>query len=297
MLDNKKNEYWLIKDLLIETHLDIEKRQLNKGKLGIQTGFVELDKMLTGLEPGDNIVVAARPSMGKTALALNIINYVSYRYRDKGPCVFFSLEMEGKQLLHRLISMNTKINLSNIRSGNIDKDSWNKINNAANFIRNFNLIIDDTPGMTTFDIEQKLTQIATKHGKPSLILIDYLQFILPQRRSMTELEAVTSNSRDVKNIAKKFDTPVILLSQLNRGVEGRKEKRPQLADLRQSGAIEQDADVVMFLYRDDYYNPDTDKKNIAEVIIAKQRNGPTGTVELYWFGEYQLFASLEKRGG
>lgn len=297
MLDNKKNEYWLIKDLLIETHLDIEKRQLNKGKLGIQTGFVELDKMLTGLEPGDNIVVAARPSMGKTAFALNIINYVSYRYRDKGPCVFFSLEMEGKQLLHRLISMNTKINLSNIRSGNIDKDSWNKINNAANFIRNFNLIIDDTPGMTTFDIEQKLTQIATKHGKPSLVLIDYLQFILPQRRSMTELEAVTSNSRAVKNIAKKFDTPVILLSQLNRGVEGRKEKRPQLADLRQSGAIEQDADVVMFLYRDDYYNPDTDKKNIAEVIIAKQRNGPTGTVELYWLGEYQLFASLEKRGG
>lgn len=296
-LDEEKNQYWHVKDLLVETHLDIQKRTLNKGKQGIQTGFVELDKMLTGMEPGDNIVVAARPSMGKTAFALNIADYVAHKYKDKGPCIFFSLEMEGKQLLHRLIAMNAKINLHNIRSGNIDDNNWDKLTDAAGFISQYNLIIDDTPGLTTFDMEQKLTQIVAKHGKPSLALIDYLQFILPQRKSMSEIEAVTSNSRAVKNIAKKFDTPVILLSQLNRGVESRQNKRPQLSDLRQSGAIEQDADVVMFLYRDDYYNPDTEKKNIAEVIIAKQRNGPTGTAELYWLGEYQLFASLEKRGG
>lgn len=294
-LDEKNDQYWHIKDLLIETHLDIEQRTLNKGKQGIQTGFVELDKMLTGMEPGDNIVVAARPSMGKTAFALNIANYVAYKYRDKGPCVFFSLEMEGKQLLHRLIAMNAKINLHNIRSGNIGGEDWDKIADIVAFMSYYNLIIDDTPGLTAFDIEQKLTQIVAKHGKPSLVLIDYLQFILPQKKSMSEIEAVTYNSRAVKNIAKKFDTPVILLSQLNRGVESRQDKRPQLSDLRQSGAIEQDADVVMFLYRDDYYNPDTEKKNIAEVIIAKHRNGPTGTTELYWFGEYQLFASLEKR--
>lgn len=295
VLDDTKNEYWLVKDLLIETHLDIERRTLNKGKqIGIQTGFVDIDKMITGMEPGDVIVVAARPSMGKTAFALNIANYVAYKYRDKGPCIIFSLEMEGIQLIHRLIAMNAKINLHNIRAGIINEKDWDEISKAGNFISRFNLIIDDTPGMTTFDIEQKLTQIMAKHGRPTLVLIDYLQFILPPRKGMSEFEMVTSNSRAIKNIAKKFNVPVILLSQLSRGVESRQNKRPQLSDLRQSGAIEQDADVVMFLYRDEYYNPASDKKGIAEVIIAKQRNGPTGTVELLWFGEFQKFASKAK---
>lgn len=294
-LDDTKNEYWLVKDLLIETHLDIEKRTLNKDKkIGVQMGFVDIDNMITGMEPGDNIVVAARPSMGKTAFALNIANYVAYKYRDKGPCVFFSLEMEGIQLLHRLIAMNARINLHNIRAGILEPGDWDKITKAAKHISVYNLIVDDTPGLTTYDIEQKLTQIVAKHGRPTLVLIDYLQFILPPRKGMTEFEMVTSNSRAIKNIAKKFNVPVILLSQLSRGVEARQNKRPQLSDLRQSGAIEQDADVVMFLYRDEYYNKSSDKKGIAEVIIAKQRNGPTGTVELVWFGEFQLFASKAK---
>lgn len=293
-IEEQERTYETMKNLMLEVHEDIEDRYKNKGKkIGVQTGFVDLDKMIVGMEPGDNIVVAARPSMGKTAFALNIADHVA-RTR-KGPCVFFSLEMERKQLMHRLLAKNALINLYKIRTGTISDKEWIKITQAASIMSRANLVVDDSPGLTVMDMEYKLNQITSEYGQPSLILIDYLQFIAPPRKGITEFEAVTENSRAVKNLARKFKAPIVLLSQLSRAPEARNNKRPMLSDLRQSGSIEQDADVVMFLYRDEYYNPDTDKQGITEILIEKQRNGPTGTVELIWDGGHQLFLPLSKR--
>lgn len=293
-IEGQERTYETMKNLMLEVHEDIEDRYKNKGKkIGVQTGFTDLDKMIVGMEPGDNIVVAARPSMGKTAFALNIADHVA-RTR-KGPCVFFSLEMERKQLMHRLLAKNALVNLYKIRTGEISSEEWIKITQAASIMSRANLVVDDSPGLTVVDMEYKLNQITSEYGQPSLVLIDYLQFVSPPRKGMTEFEAVTENSRAIKNLAKKFKVPIVLLSQLSRAPEARNNKRPMLSDLRQSGSIEQDADVVIFLYRDEYYNPDTDKQGITEILIEKQRNGPTGTVELIWDGGHQLFLPLSKR--
>lgn len=294
--EQEEKTYEGMETLVLKSHEEIEKRFNHKDMpVGIQTGFIDLDKMIIGMQGGDYVMIAARPSMGKTALALNIADYVAQK--EDGPCVFFSLEMQKAQVMDRLFAQTAMINLGRIRSGRISNDEWKKINQAAALLSQSNLIIDDSDSLTTVDIEYRLNQIVADRGKPSLVVIDYLQYVRALDERASETDKTTAKSRDLKALAKRFDVPFLILSQLSRGPEARENKRPMLSDLRQSGGIEQDADIVMMLYRDEYYNPDTEKPNVAEVIIEKQRNGPTGTVELLWMGEYQRFRSLERYRG
>ena len=281
--------YKTAKELALETINDLENRMKGniEGLDGVLTGFKDLDDMIICLEPGDLCIVAGRPSMGKTAFALNILDYVATS-KEK-PCVIFSLEMDEMQLMHRLLAKRAEINLTKIRSGDLSNNDWLKVTKTFNELSKLPIIVDDTPAVSPVDIELKLNQIITEYGEPSIVVVDYLQIMGALRDNMGEVEAVTKNSQAMKAIAKRYKVPVILLSQLNRAPEIRDDKRPRLADLRQSGSIEQDADIVMFLYRDDYYNPDTDEPNTTEVIISKQRNGPVGTIKLVWQGQYQKF--------
>ena len=246
---------------------------------GIPTGFIDLDYKTSGLQPSDLILVAARPSMGKTAFVLNIAQHVAFK--QNRTVAIFSLEMSKEQLVNRLLAMESHVDSQNMRTGNLKDEDWTKLVEGADIIGKSNLIIDDTPGITIAELRSKCRKYKLEYDL-KLIIIDYLQLMSG------------SGGRSLKALARELQVPVIALSQLSRAVEQRPEHRPMLSDLRESGAIEQDADVVMFLYRDDYYNPDTEKKGIAEVIIAKQRNGPIGTIELVWLPDYTKFANLQK---
>ena len=259
---------------------------------GIATGFADLDYKTAGLQPSDLVLIAARPSMGKTAFALNIAQHICFK-RHKSVAIF-SLEMSKEQLVNRLLSLESYVDSRSIRSGNVSSSDWEKIIEGASTIGESGLIIDDTAGISVGELRSKCRKYKAEHKDLAVIIIDYLQLMSASRKSESRQQEISDISRSLKSLARELNVPVVALSQLSRAVEKRDDHRPMLSDLRESGAIEQDADVVMFLYRDDYYNKETEKKGIAEVIIAKQRNGPTGTVELVWLENLTKFANLEK---
>lgn len=264
----------------------------HQGVTGIKTGFTDLDAITNGFQRGDLIILAARPAMGKSALALNFLNQVAKR--NPGCVAMFSLEMPSDSLMKRLLSCESRVFADKLRSGHLSESDMSKLNAAASHLSEREIYIDDTSSIRVSQIFSKCRKLKSEHGQLSLIVIDYLQLITGGRQESRQQE-VSDISRNLKILAKEMECPVIALSQLSRKVEERTDHEPQLSDLRESGSIEQDADIVMFLYRDDYYNKESEKKDIAEVIIAKQRGGSTGTVELLWMGNYTKFVNLEKR--
>lgn len=282
-----------IKDAAMQVYDGLEKRMESKSDIiGLPTGFVDLDGITSGLQRSDLIIVAARPSVGKTAFALNVAQNVGLKSEET--VAVFSLEMSVIQLVTRMLCAEGQIDASRARTGKLHPDDWEKITMAIGRYADSGIYIDDSPAMTVLDIRAKCRQLQKEQGL-GLILIDYLQLVQGHKRRNNRQEEVSDISRDLKQLARELDVPVIALSQLSRGVEQRQDKRPMMSDLRESGSIEQDADIVAFLYRDDYYNQDTPKKNIIEIIIAKQRNGPVGTVELAFLKQFNKFTNLERQ--
>lgn len=271
----------------------IEEASKNKGAVtGIATGFLDLDYKTAGMQPSDLILIAARPSMGKTAFVLNIAQHVAFH--DKKSVAVFSLEMSKEQLVNRLLSLESKVNSQAIRTGNMKDDEWERLIESADVIGRSGLLIDDTPGISIGELRSKCRKFKLEYDI-QMIIIDYLQLMSGSGKSSeSRQQEISEISRSLKALARELHVPVIALSQLSRAVEQRPDHRPMLSDLRESGAIEQDADVVMFIYRDDYYNKDTELKNVAEIIIAKQRNGAIGTINLAWLPDYTQFANLAK---
>ena len=284
-------EYVPIKQIVLNALDVIEKASKTSGSVtGIPTGFIDLDRKLSGLQNSDLVLIAARPSMGKTAFALNIAQHVAFR-QNRAVAVF-SLEMSKEQLVNRLFSLESLVDAQRLRTGELRDTDWEKLIEGAGIIGRSKMIIDDTSGISIAEMRSKCRKYKLEQGL-DLIIIDYLQLMSGSSRRSNESrqQEISEISRSLKGLARELDVPVIALSQLSRAVESRNDKRPMLSDLRESGAIEQDADVCMFIYRDDYYNPDTDDKNIAEIIIAKQRNGPIGTVRLAWMPQYTRFGN------
>ncbi len=283
-----------IKDVLVRTYDNIEVMHNRKGDItGIATGFAELDHMTAGFQRNDLIIVGARPSVGKTAFALNIAQNVAVKTQEN--VAIFSLEMGAEQLVMRMLCAEGNIDAQRLRTGSLTDDDWGKLTMAMGSLSNAGIFIDDTPGVRITEIRSKCRRLKQEHGL-GMILIDYLQLILGSGRSgENRQQEVSEISRSLKALARELQVPVIALSQLSRGVEQRQDKRPMMSDIRESGSIEQDADIVAFLYRDDYYDKESEDKNIIEIIIAKQRNGPVGTVQLAFVKEYNKFVNLEKR--
>lgn len=286
-------EFVPIRQIVMDAMDTIEKASHNKGNVtGVATGFLDLDYKTAGMQPSDLILVAARPSMGKTAFVLNIAQYVAFK--QARTVAIFSLEMSKEQLVNRLFSMESRVDSQHLRTGNLSDAEWEKLIESAGVIGKSNLIIDDTPGISISELRSKCRKYKLEHNL-EMVIIDYLQLMSGSGRSTdSRQQEISDISRSLKALARELRVPVVALSQLSRAVEQRPDHRPMLSDLRESGAIEQDADVVMFIYRDDYYNKDTEKTGIAEIIIAKQRNGPIGTVELVWLADYTKFANLQK---
>ena len=281
-----------IRQVVMNAMEKIEQASRNNGAVtGIPTGFLDLDYRTAGLQPSDLILVAARPSMGKTAFVLNIAQHIAFK---QNMCVaIFSLEMSKEQLVNRLFSLESQVNSQSLRTGQLSDAEWEKLIESAGVIGKSKLIIDDTPGISIAELRSKCRKYKLDHDL-KIIIIDYLQLMSGSGRSDSRQQEISDISRSLKALARELSVPVVALSQLSRAVEQRPDHRPMLSDLRESGAIEQDADVVMFIYRDDYYNKDTDMKGIAEIIIAKQRNGPIGTVNLVWLPDYTRFANMQK---
>ncbi len=292
VLQNKKTEDFTGIDEIVLTSIEkIEEAHKSKGGItGVETGFIDLDQRTAGLQPSDLILVAARPSMGKTAFSLNIIQTAGIK--NKKSVAVFSLEMSKDQLVSRMLCAEAMIDSQKARTGMLEKDDWDRIAQSIPNITNSRIYIDDTPGINVMDMRAKCRRLKMEKGL-DLIMIDYLQLMSGVGDGSSRQQEISDISRSLKALAREMNAPVIALSQLSRACEQRQDHRPMLSDLRESGAIEQDADVVMFLYRDEYYHPDTEKKNVGEVIIAKQRNGPTGTVELVWLGQYTKFANMQ----
>ena len=281
-----------IRQVVMNALEKIEKASKLSGTVtGIPTGFIDLDYRTAGLQPSDLILVAARPSMGKTAFVLNIAQYVAFH--EAKSVAIFSLEMSKEQLVNRLFSLESRVDAQALRTGNLSDADWEKLVEGAGIIGDSKLIIDDTPGISISELRSKCRKYKLEQGL-DIIIIDYLQLMTGSGRGTeSRQQEISDISRSLKSLARELNVPVVALSQLSRAVEQRPDHRPMMSDLRESGAIEQDADVVMFIYRDDYYNKDTELKGISEIIIAKQRNGPIGTVNLAWLPEYTKFANLE----
>ncbi|HZK09937.1 MAG TPA: replicative DNA helicase [Clostridia bacterium] len=262
-----------------------------EGMRGLSTGFIELDLKTNGLHKGDLVLIAARPSMGKSALAMNIAQHAAL-HENKNVCVF-SLEMGKSSLLYRVLASEYLISLTNILTAKLSGEDWKKLSRGVGALSNAPLYIDDTSGISVMQIRSKLRRHRLEHGEIDLVVVDYLQLMDGGGGENRQVE-IAGISRGLKALAKEFNCPVLALSQLSRGPEQRSDKRPLLSDLRESGAIEQDADIVMFIYREDYYNKDTELQNISEIIISKQRNGETGTVQLAWLGQHTKFADLHR---
>jgi len=281
-----------IRDVLMEVFDKVEFLYNNKGgTTGVKSGFHDLDKMTSGFQRSDLIIVAARPSVGKTAFALNIAQNVGVR--EKETVAIFSLEMGAAQLVQRMICAEANVDAGRMRTGFLESDDWEKLTMAIGALSEANIYIDDSPSVTVADIRAKCRRLKQEKGL-GMILIDYLQLIHGRGKGDNRQQEVSEISRTLKQIARELDVPVIALSQLSRGVEQRQDKRPMMSDLRESGSIEQDADIVAFLYRDDYYDKESEKKNIIEIIIAKQRNGPVGTVELAFLKNFNKFVSIDR---
>ncbi|HAZ20998.1 MAG TPA: replicative DNA helicase, partial [Firmicutes bacterium] len=267
-----------LRSILIEAFERIEKLYTEKGGItGIPTGYADLDRLTSGWQPSDLIIIAARPSMGKTTFTLNLAQQAAVDM--KIPVIYFSLEMSKEQLAQKLLCAEAGVDSQRLRTGQLVESDWPKLSYALGRLSEANMFIDDTPGISAMEIRAKARRIKAEHNL-GLIVIDYLQLMQSRTRSENRQQEVADISRSLKALARELAVPVIACSQLSRAVEQRAQKVPSLADLRESGSLEQDADIVAFLYRDDYYNPDTDKKNITELIIAKHRNGPTGSIEL-----------------
>ena len=289
---NTSGEYVPIKDVVLNVLDKIEMASKTKGNVtGIPTGFIDLDYKTAGFQPSDLILVAARPSMGKTALVLNIAQHMAFR--EDVTVAVFSLEMSKEQLVNRLLSLESRVDSQSIRTGNLTDEDWSKLIEGAGVIGKSHLIIDDTPGISVTELRSKCRKFKMEHNL-GIIIIDYLQLMTGSKHSESRQQEISDISRSLKAVARELNVPVVALSQLSRAVEQRPDHRPMLSDLRESGAIEQDADVVMFIYRDDYYNKDTAKPNVAEIIIAKQRNGAIGTIELAWLPQSTKFANMKK---
>lgn len=287
-------DYTPIKEIVLKAIDKMEAAARSQGTVtGTPSGFIDLDYKTTGFQPSDLILIAARPSMGKTAFVLNVAEHVAFK--KKKSLAIFSLEMSKEQLINRLISQESRVDAQAIRTGRIPDQDWEKIIYSANTIAESGLIIDDTPGISIAELRSKCRKYKLEKNI-GMIMIDYLQLMTAGGRVESRQQEISDISRALKGLARELNVPVIALSQLSRAVEKRDNKRPMLSDLRESGAIEQDADIVMFLYRDDYYNPDTtEEKDIAEIIIAKQRNGPIGTVKLKWLPNFTKFVNLERQ--
>lgn len=280
-----------ISDVLMNTYEMLEEVYKNKGQItGMTTGFIDLDRKLNGLQRTDLVLVAARPAMGKTAFSLNLAQNAALI--DGASVAIFSLEMSKEQLIQRMIAAQSHVELNKIKNGNLD-DEWAKIIEAMGVLSKSKIYIDDTPGTTIMEIRSKCRRLKIEHGL-DMILIDYLQLMESDGKIESRQQEISKISRSLKILAKELNCPVIALSQLSRAPELRADHRPILSDLRESGAIEQDADLVMFLYRDEYYHMDSEKKNIGEIIVAKHRHGETGSIELAWLGEFQKFHNLAR---
>lgn len=285
-------EFVPIRQVVMDAMDKIEKASHNRGPVtGLATGFIDLDYRTAGMQPSDLILIAARPSMGKTAFVLNIAQHMAFK--ENQTVAIFSLEMSKEQLVNRLFSLESKVDSQHLRTGSLSDAEWEKLIESAGIIGKSNLIIDDTPGISIAELRSKCRKYKLEHDL-KIVIIDYLQLMSGSGRSDSRQQEISDISRSLKALARELKVPVIALSQLSRAVEQRPDHRPMLSDLRESGAIEQDADVVMFIYRDDYYNKDTDMKGIAEIIIAKQRNGPIGTINLVWLPDYTKFANMQK---
>ena len=284
-----------IENVLADSFEILQDLYMRKDKMtGITTGFIDLDRKINGLQKTDLILIAARPAMGKTAFSLNIAQNAAMK--GNASVAIFNLEMSKEQLIQRMISSTSHVELNKLKNGNIEDDEWPKITTGMGILQNTKIYIDDSPGITAVELRSKCRRLKVEKGL-DLVLIDYLQLMEGDGRTESRQQEISKISRSLKILAKELECPVIALSQLSRAVEQRSNHRPMLSDLRESGAIEQDADLVMFLYRDDYYNPDSDQKNITEVIIAKHRHGEIGTIPLTWFGQYQLFKDASNYGG
>lgn len=299
----KRTDFTPISSVLMHSVQDIEKLLNNKGGLtGIPTGFTDLDKLTSGLHASDFIILAARPSMGKTAFALNVVQNVALRAHKKiggepRSVAFFSLEMSKEQLVNRMLCAEANIDSQRLRIGEMADKDWDSLWNACDIMSKAKIFIDDTPGITAMEMRSRARRLKAEHGL-DLIVVDYLQLMQGSGRknsSGDRQQEVSEISRSLKALARELDVPVIALSQLSRGVEARQVKRPMLSDLRESGSLEQDADIVAFLYREDYYNPETENKNITELIIAKHRNGPVDTVNLFFHKQFTKFVGFAKR--
>ena len=292
----KKNQksYTPIKDVLIESFTKLEALYNQKSKItGVPTGFADLDDKTAGLHGSDLILIAARPAMGKTAFALNIAAHAAIR--ENVPVAVFNLEMSKDQLVNRILCMEAMVDSNKIMTGKLDEDDWNKLASVVGPISDAGIYIDDTPGISITEIRTKCRKLKMEKDI-GLIVIDYIQLIQGSgsKKNSSREQEIAEISRSLKVLAKELNVPVIALSQLSRAVESRPDHRPMLSDLRESGSIEQDADIVMFLYRDDYYNPDSEEKDISEVIMAKHRAGSTGTIKLLWMGNYTKFVNLAR---
>ncbi|MDR1559645.1 MAG: replicative DNA helicase [Clostridiales bacterium] len=287
--NRNSSDFAPINEILIKSIDRLDELARSQGKItGIATGFTDFDNRTAGLQPSDLILLGARPSMGKSALLLNIAHHVAIRQRI--PTALFTLEMSKEQCVNRLLCSEANLDAQKLRTGELNDDDWYKVAEAIAPLSQGALFIDDTPGISVAELRAKCRRLRMEKGL-GLVIIDYLQLMTVSGRSESRQQEISEISRSLKGIAKELECPVFTAAQLSRAVESRADHRPMLSDLRESGAIEQDADVVAFLYREEYYKPDTEKKNQAEIIIAKQRNGPTGTVELTWLGQYTKFAN------
>lgn len=293
MQSRNQKGYSSMKDILVDTFVELEELYNRKQHVtGVPTGFVDLDYKTAGLHGSDLILVAARPAMGKSAFALNIATNAAVR--AKTPVAIFSLEMSKEQMANRILCSEALVDSNKVRTGKVEDDDWVKLAQASGILSEAQIFIDDTPGISIMEIRAKCRKMKLEKDI-GLVVIDYLQLVQgSSKRGASREQEIAEISRSLKILAKEINVPVIALSQLSRAPEQRPDHRPMLSDLRESGSIEQDADIVIFLYRDDYYNQDSEKKNVAEVILAKHRAGSTGTVELAWLGSYTKFANLEQ---
>ncbi len=285
------SDFEIMSSVLERGFLEIEKLYINKGQTtGIPSGFYDLDAKTSGFQKGDMILIAARPSMGKTTFALNIAENAALRSGKK--VAIFSLEMSKEQLAYKLLCSEARVDMLKLRTGNLDEKDWENLARASGPLGSAKIFIDDTAGISVMEMRSKCRRLKIEHGI-DIIIIDYLQLMAGSRGNESRQQEVSEISRSIKALAKEMQCPVIALSQLSRAPEARSDHRPMLSDLRESGSIEQDADIVMFLYRDEYYDKESEDKNIAECIIAKQRNGPVGTVKFAWMGQFSKFGNLD----
>lgn len=295
-LSQKRTQTGFVKisDILMETYTHLERISQKSGEVtGVATGYHDLDRLTSGFQNSDFIVVAARPSVGKTAFALNVAQNVAVRSRR--PVAIFSLEMSASQLAMRMLAAEANIDAGKLRTGKLTEEEWEKLIMGMGTLADAPIYIDDTPGITVMEIRSRLRRLAAELGDLGMVMIDYLQLITGRSRGGdNRQQEISEISRHLKGTARELNVPVVALSQLSRAVEQRQDKHPMLSDIRESGSIEQDADIVAFLYRDDYYNPDTEEKNIVEVIVAKQRNGPTGKVKLAFLKEFNKFVNIAR---